>query len=450
MLVDVLIVDDEPDIRNILASVLQDAGYSTRQAKNSQETLLLVHEKKPGVVVLDVWLNNSALDGIQTLEEIKKIYQDVPIILMSGHGTVDMAVSATKKGAYDFITKPFKTDALLNTIYRAMDAGKLKSQNVTLQTRLGIGDRTLIGESKEIVSIRKRLTALSKMQVPVLIVGAMGTGKDIAAHSLHDPSMRSGHYITFNAVDSDRDAEGVLFGTMNPRKSGALEEASAGSIFIDNMDVLPIKQQLQLQRSISQGCFFPVGSSKSIALSARIIVATRTVNRLHPDLLVRFQHSTITMPTLIERIGDIEILAKSFMLYRSKARGCQPLRFSTNAITALSLHNWKYNMWELINVIDRILSRAERSVVSKEIVKAALSVHEDRNPVSMEHMLMLSLREARELFERFYISFHLRRFNDNIKQTAAFVRMDRSALSRKVKTLALQGERRDPDVGDGV
>ena len=437
MVADILIIDDEADIRNALCHILTDEGYSTRSAKNSDEALKEVIEKKPKLVVLDVWLNNSTLDGIEILEELKSMYKDLPVIIISGHGTVDMAVTATKKGAYDFLSKPFKTDALLNTIGRALQAERLIFENKALHDKVGGGDFNLIGECKEIKTIRKKIDTLSKSKVFTLISGASGTGKDVVASLLHQKSLKRGLFSTFNALDKNDNVNEALFGTSNPRRSGLFEEASSGTIAISNVELLSDSIQIQLANVISTRKITPVGGDKALPLSANVVFMCRDESKIEKNLYMRLKGDVIKMPTLSERMSDIDEIANSFMGYRAKAKGASPLKFDKSAFVAFSAYDWQGNMWEFINFIDRLLLANIRGVIKSEHVKALLTGNRNEKSFSFEEIIMLNMRDARSDFEKYYLSYHLQRFDGSVTQTSQFVGMDRAALSRKLKTLGL-------------
>ena len=437
MVADILIIDDEADIRNALCHLLEDEGYATRSAKNSEEALKEVLEKKPKLVVLDVWLNNSALDGIEILEELKSMYKDLPVIIISGHGTVDMAVTATKKGAYDFLSKPFKTDSLLNTIDRALEAQRLTFENKVLHDKVGAGDFNLIGECREINAIKKKIDTFSRSEASVLISGDSGTGKDVVAFWLHEKSSKSGSLSTFNALNTSDSFDEVLFGTLNPRRSGLLEEASSGTIAISNVELLSDTIQMQLANVIGTGKIKLVGGDKKLSLSANVIFLCRDESKIEKNLYTRLKGNVIQMPTLSDRMSDISEIANSFMNYRSKAKGASPLKFDKSAFVAFSAHSWPGNMWEFINFIDRLLLANINGVVKSEHVKALLIGNEKNKSISFDEIIMLNMRDARSDFEKYYLSYHLQRFDGNVTQTSEFVGMDRAALSRKLKTLGL-------------
>ncbi len=437
MAIDILVIDDEEDIRNALCFVLEDEGYKARSAKNSSEALQAVHAKKPNLVVLDVWLNNSELDGIEILEELKKTYKDLPVIVISGHGTVDMAVNATKKGAYDFLSKPFKTDALLTTIARALETGKLVQENKALQDRAGMGDFNLIGQSKEIKAVRKCIEAYANIKNSVLIVGQGGTGKDVVASLLHQKSSRTGLYSVFNASLDTQEVLEKILGSINPRMSGVLEDTSAGTLVITNAEKLEKSVQLEFVKVLSRGGFYQVGSKQLVPLNTKLVFVCREISELDENLRIRLKDYVIKMPSLRQRISDMPIIAEQFMKYRAKSKGTSPLGFDDSAIVTLSSHVWEGNMWEFINVIDRLLLGEINNVVKSYDVRKILWEENKDEKLSFDEVMMLSMRDARAGFEKYYLSYHLNRFDGSVKLTADFIGMDRAALSRKIKSLEL-------------
>ncbi len=436
MPIEILIVEDEADIRTLIASVLRDEGYATREAINSKQALQSIEDKKPGIIILDIWLNNSELDGIQILERIKKLYSSLPVIIISGHATVDMAVSATKKGAFDFLSKPFKIEALLNAITRALSDMRLRAENLDLQTRLGVGDLDLIGECKEIRLVRKNIKEMSTPIYPVAIFGATGTGKAVVARDIHKQSNRAGVFISIDCGLSDFDLNITLFGLNSPRKSGAFEEASAGTIVIDNVECSSNHIQEKIARCLSKKQIITSDNKKTIPFSAKVIITSKFPEKISRVLLDKVVNQ-INIPTLNERISDMTILCKTFMMYRARAKGMLQLKFSQSSLITLASHNWVANLWELINVIDRLLLNVKGSIITSEDVASALWHGEVDKTYSMDKVLMQSLRRAREDFEKYYLAFHLRRLDGSITRTAQYIAMDRAALSRKLKLLKI-------------
>ncbi|MGB1361299.1 MAG: sigma-54-dependent transcriptional regulator [Alphaproteobacteria bacterium] len=420
MALEVLIVDDEKDIREILSSVIEDEGYIARTASNSDEALSEINVKAPSLVVLDVWLNNSKLDGVEILTEIKKTNPEIPVIMISGHGTLDMAVSATKKGAYDFLSKPFKTDALLNTMTRALDTVKLKTEVDNLQNKLGIGQGDLIGNSKYVAKINEAIGKMAKSDKPVLILGDTGTGKEIVANQLYKESDIKGNMVAFDCNDvNEKEFDKSI--------KSLFENSTMSMILIDNVDNLNIELQKKLVDKISNN-----------KLVRAVFIATDKKN-IEPSLIKFIGKSIINTIPLNDRLEDIVDLANNFMKYKAKSRGKTVKTFDPSAITALMNHNWVGNIWELVNVIEKlIVDVKDNIIVADDIKKCINNSNSDSNDIGMEEILMLDLKTSRNLFEKYYLTFHLKRFGGNVTHTSEYVGMDRAALSRKIKTLDIK------------
>jgi len=422
MTVDVLIVDDEKNIRDILASVMNDEGYNARVASNSDEALSEFNKVNPSIVILDVWLNNSKMDGVEILSEFKSINQDVPVIMMSGHGTVDMAVSATKKGAYDFIAKPFRTEALLSTIVRALDTVKLKTQVDTLQNQLGVGEGEIIGGSNYVEYLNKQILKNSKSQIS-LICGDTGTSKEVIVQNLYKKSSTNKTLFVFDCnIQNINNFDKEIFGT-----KGIIQKSLNSILVFDNIQILSFEIQQKIVDYIN--------SNKN----SNIIFIANNKNLIHSDLLSLCKKSIIETKSLNDRIEDIELLTKEFLKYKSIARRQKVKEINREAITVLMNHKWKNNIWELLNIIDNLLISVDSDIITAEDVKKCInkSTESDVN-IGMENILMMNLRKSREEFEKYYLSFHLKRFNSNITQTSEFIGMDRAALSRKIKTLNIK------------
>ena len=422
MTVDVLIVDDEKNIRDILASVMNDEGYNARVASNSDEALSEFNKVNPSIVILDVWLNNSKMDGVEILSEFKSINQDVPVIMMSGHGTVDMAVSATKKGAYDFIAKPFRTEALLSTIVRALGTVTLKTQVDTLQNQLGVGGGEIIGGSNYVEYLNKQILKNSKSQIS-LICGDTGTSKEVIVQNLYKKSSTNKTLFVFDCnIQNINNFDKEIFGT-----KGIIQKSLNSILVFDNIQILSFEIQQKIVDYIN--------SNKN----SNIIFIANNKNLIHSDLLSLCKKSIIETKSLNDRIEDIELLTKEFLKYKSIARRQKVKEINREAITVLMNHKWKNNIWELLNIIDNLLISVDSDIITAEDVKKCInkSTESDVN-IGMENILMMNLRKSREEFEKYYLSFHLKRFNSNITQTSEFIGMDRAALSRKIKTLNIK------------
>lgn len=437
MAVDILIVEDESDIREILASVIEDEGYIARQAKNSSEALHALHAKKPNLIVLDVWLKNSELDGIGILETVVDMYNDIPVIMISGHGTVDLAVSATKKGAYDFLSKPFKTDALLHAIERGLENNTLKHSNAQLQDKLGLGNARLVGNSDFVRDVESRIAELASQDVPICILGDSGTGKEIVSRQLYAKSHTKGAYMVVDcAVESD--IAKTLFGSMSPRVSGAFEHASGGMLVLNKVQNLCETTQLRIAHFLSTGEITTTDGGK-IAISTRLVCIAHDAGDFVEALYNKVHHNTIAMVPLHDRPQDIPALVLELMQQRAKIKGCTSLEFSQDALHILQNHHWDGNAWKIISVLDTLLLTLSPShVVDGAMVEYVLSGNAGDGSLHWDSLLDMDMRDAREAFEKWYLQNQLMRYNGSVRDVATHVRMDRAALSRKIKALNLR------------
>ena len=452
MIADILIVDDETDIRIQIAGILEDEGFSTRQAINSSEALAAVAARQPSLVILDVWLNNSNYDGMQILEIIKRDHPTLQVIMISGHGTLDMAVNATKTGAYDFISKPFKTDVLLHTINRALREAKLKRENNQLRKRIDDGvEERIVGKSSLIQEKLKIIEKTSLTDSRVFITGASGSGKSLSARIIHNLSARHNKEFTIlNCATLSPDSfEKALFGVESnkkfPRKIGLLEESHGGTLLLDEIADMPIKTQAKIVRILHHQRFKRVGGNTWVEVDVRVIATSnRNIKQLindnlfREDLYYRLNVVPIEMPDLCQHREDIPELSMYFMQKLSNNKGRVAIDFYDEAMTMLQGYHWPGNMWELINVIERLLllpvDVKEKKINADDISKALGVVASDTSNDAIKQ----PIREARESFEREYLIFHLTRFNGNISRTAEFIGMDRAALHRKLKSLNIQ------------
>ncbi len=437
MAVDILIVDDEADIREILASVVEDEGYHARQAANSHEALTAIQQQKPNLIVLDVWLKNSELDGVGILERVVDMYDDVPVIMISGHGTVDLAVAATKKGAYDFLSKPFKTDALLHTIARGLEAHSLKKDNQMLQAKLGLGDMDLIGNSDFVKNIQTRITHLASSPDPVCILGERGTGKEIVSRQLFVRSNYRGQYVVVNCAIED-DVNTVIFGSMHPRKTSAFEQASGGMLVLNKIHALSESQHLKIAHYLKTGEVTTVDGAK-ITTTTRVVCIAPDKSHIADALYARIADTTLQMKPFTDRCEDIPALVVQLMTYRAKSKGMTPLVFADDVLPYLSEYHWRGNAWQIIAMLDTLLlSAKDMDVVDISMVKTALSGNMEEVPFDWGAVLKMDIRTAREEFEKWYLQYQLTRHHGNVSETAHNIKMDRASLSRKIKALKLR------------
>lgn len=460
---EILIVDDEDDIRGLIAGILEDEGYDTRQAANSDNAFAAIAARQPSLVILDVWLRDSEFDGLQMLEIIRRDNPNQQVLMISGHGTVDMAVSATKMGAYDFISKPFKTDVLLHTVGRAVEEARLRRENVELQSRAVDLVDDLIGESPAIVQLRQVIDKVAPTDSRILLTGPPGAGKGVVARIVHGRSARQdGRFVVLNCAGLKPESlETALFGAEpedgGPRRIGVLEEAHAGTLLLDEVADMPMETQGKIARVLQKKNFVRLGGNTEVEVDVRVIATTNRdlheeieAGRFREDLFYRLNVVPVTVPALQARRQDIPELARHLMERLCRAKGRSVGTLAEDALSALQAYDWPGNVWELINVIERLLLNAPGGMeIRSDAVSAAIGAGSpdlmrwDKAP----EMMNQPLREAREAFEREYLDFHLTRLSGNISETAKFVGMDRAALHRKLKLLGIQNVVRTRKVG---
>lgn len=452
MAADILIVDDEADIRELIAGILQDEGFETRLAHNSDAAVTELTQRKPSLVVLDIWLQGSRMDGLDLLVEIKNRMPDVPVVIISGHGNIETAVAAIRRGAYDYIEKPFNADRLLLIVGRALETTRLKRENDELRGRSGLMPE-LVGSSVAVRNLRLVLKKVAPSNSRVLITGPMGAGKELVARTLHAMSARAnGPFITLAAATMDADnMEENLFGVDSggdsPPRIGALEEAHGGTLYLDEISDMPLETQGKVLRVLLDQTFQRVGAAKKIKVDVRIISSTsRDLQSMIADQLFRedLYHRLgvvpIHVPGLSERREDIPELIEHFTKTYSTSSG-QPVRkFAGDALAVMQTRNWPGNVRELRNIVERIMILTTGDA-SEEIAASVLPAEPvpagSDSGLNGEHLLTLPLREAREAFERNYIAAQLSRFGGNISRASQFIGMERSALHRKIKSLGL-------------
>jgi two-component system nitrogen regulation response regulator NtrX len=455
MSADILIVDDETDIRDLVAGILQDEGYEARTARNSDEALAAIMARKPSLVFLDIWLQGSKLDGLQLLDMIKHDHPEVPVVMISGHGNIETAVAAIKLGAYDFIEKPFKADRLVLVAERALETSRLKREVRQLK-QLAPQPDTLIGRSAAIVQLRQTIERVAPTNSRILVVGPSGSGKELTARTIHQSSGRAtGPFIVINAaaITPER-MEIELFGVdrsngSEDRKPGALEEAHSGTLFIDDVAELPRETQNKILRVLVDQTFQRVGGSSKVAVDVRIVSSTTrnleaeiADGRFREDLYHRLSVVPIRVPPLAERREDIPALVEYFMDQISHATGLPKRRIGDDAMAVLQSHNWPGNVRQLRNNIERLMILAggdpdavlDASMLPPDVGSMVPTMP---NGNGGEHLMGLPLRDAREMFEREYLVAQISRFGGNISRTAEFVGMERSALHRKLKALGI-------------
>ena len=458
---DILVVDDEADIRMLMCGILKDEGYQTRDAGNSAQALAAVRSRRPTLVVLDIWLQGSELDGLEILKIIRRELPNLPVVMISGHGTIETAVAAIKIGAYDFIEKPFKSDRLLLVVERAIEAARLKREVEELRLRAG-GDEELIGVSHAMGQLRQQVERVAGTGSRVLVSGPPGAGKDVVARVLHIQSRRaSGPFVALNcATLRPERLELELFGSEaaaesadSPRKVGTFEQAHGGTLFLDEVADMPLETQGKIVRAVQDQTFERVGGGR-VEVDVRVIASTNrdlafeiAAGRFREDLYYRLAVVPIRVPSLRERCEDIPLLARHFMTRAAEVARLTPRDFGEDAMAALQAYEWPGNVRQLRNVVDWLLIMAPGE--SREPLRADMLPAEIGSiaPTVVKwdkggEIMTLPLRDAREVFEREYLLAQVTRFCGNISRTAAFVGMERSALHRKLKSLGLfNGER---------
>jgi two-component system nitrogen regulation response regulator NtrX len=455
MALDILIVDDEADIRLLLAGVLKDEGYETREAADSAGALEAIARRRPSLVLLDIWLQGSALDGMQLLSLVKRDHPNLPVVMISGHGNVETAVAAIKEGAYDFIEKPFKADRLLLVIARAIEAMRLKRENDELRQRSG-SDAELIGNCSIVAQLRQAIERVAPTGSRVLITGPAGSGKEVAARMLHRLSRRiDGPFVALNCATMHPDRlETELFGheesdERGPAKIGTLEQAHGGTLLLDEVSDMPIETQGKIVRVLQEQTFNRVGGNRRVEVDVRVIASTNrdlaqeiVQGRFRQDLYYRLNVVPLRVPSLKERREDIPLLAQFLMGRAAELSGVPARRFGEDALAVLQTYDWPGNVRQLRNVIDWLLIMAPGD--HNEPIVARMMPPEIAGETSATlgafgngEIMSLPLREARELFERHYLDAQVARFGGNISRTAAFIGMERSALHRKLRALGI-------------
>src|SRR6516165_1014195 len=432
---DILIVDDEADIREIVSGILSDEGYGTRTAKNSDDALAAIEGRRPNLVFLDIWLQGSRLDGLQLLQIIKEQNPNLPVVMISGHGNIETAVSAIKLGAYDFIEKPFKADRLVLVAERALEASRLKREVNELRARSGGGDQ-IIGKSSAINQLRQMIERVAPSNSRILITGAPGSGKELTARSIHEASVLSGGpFVTINSATISPDTmETELFGVEGKdgksRKIGALEEAHGGTLYLDEIADMPRETQGKILRVLVEQNFQRVGGStrvhvdvRIISSSARDLAAAISDGAFREDLFHRLPVVPVRVPSLCERREDISELIVFFMDQVSTMTGMPRRTIADDAMAVLQSHDWPGNIRQLRNNVERLMILAagdpEAAITADMLPQDVGSMIPNMpNGNGGEHLMSLALREAREVFEREYLLAQINRFGGNISRTA--------------------------------
>jgi len=454
---DILIVDDEPDIRLVIAGILRDEGYQTREAADGAAAIEVVRARRPSLVVLDIWLQGSALDGLDVLDLIRHEHPSVPVVMISGHGTIETAVAAIKRGAYDFIEKPFKADRMLLVVERAIEAARLRRENEELRHRVG-AEADLLGDSSAMHQVRQAIERVAPTGSRVLITGPAGCGKEVAARLLHRRSRRAtGPFVALNcaAMRPDRlevelfGAEAMAEGPDGAAKIGTLEQAHGGTLLLDEVSDMPLETQGKIVRVLQEQTFERVAGNTRVEVDVRVIASTNrdlsaeiTNGRFREDLYYRLSVVPIRVPALRERRDDIPLLVEHFMAWSAATNGLPARRLGDDAMAVLQAYDWPGNVRQLRNVVDWLLIMTpgdpvepiHADVLPPDIGGIAPAPLRDGNG---GEIMALPLREARETFERRYLDAQMTRFGGNISRTATFIGMERSALHRKLRSLGI-------------
>jgi two-component system nitrogen regulation response regulator NtrX len=448
---EILIVDDEEDIRDLISGILADEGYATRVAGDSEAALAAVRARRPQLVILDIWLQGSKLDGIDILDVLNREHPDLPVVMISGHGTIETAVASIRKGAYDFIEKPFKSDRLLHVAERALESARLKREVRELKLKTG-DEGEMVGNSSAVTQLRLLIDKIAPTNSRVLIAGPAGAGKEVAARLIHARSRRAGNaFVAVNCATMEPDRiESELFGIESaaegPRKTGLFELAHNGTLYLDEVSDMPLETQGKILRVLIDQTFTRVGGQTRVQVDARVVCSstrdlrTETENgRFREDLYHRLNVVPVRVPSLAERRDDIPLLVSHFMKRLSAAAGLPMRDIGDDAMAMLQTHNWPGNVRQLRNIVERLLILASddaTEALTADLLPTDLSGNPGGRRAS-DLVISLPLREAREIFERDYLIAQINRFGGNISRTAAFIGMERSALHRKLKSLGV-------------
>ncbi|TDI59993.1 MAG: sigma-54-dependent Fis family transcriptional regulator [Alphaproteobacteria bacterium] len=453
MATDILVVDDEADIRDLVSGILEDEGHGTRTAGDSGAALAAIAARRPSLVFLDIWLQGSKLDGLALLDVIHEQHADLPVVIISGHGNIETAVSAIKRGAYDYIEKPFKADRLVLIAERALEASRMRKELVDLKNKAGeiVG---LIGSSSVMNQLRGAIERIAPTNSRVMIFGSSGVGKEQVARAIHAASLRAqGPFVALNAaaITPER-MEHELFGieTVNGTggKVGALEQAHGGTFYLDEIADMPRETQNKILRVLVDQTFERVGGSTKVTVDVRILSSTARdleveikEGRLREDLFHRLNVVPLRVPSLSERREDIPELVAHFLEQVSLSAGLPARCIGDDAMAVLQAHDWPGNLRQLRNNVERLMILAggdPEATISAEMLPPEIGEFLPSTPAQGAAQIMsLSLREAREVFEREYLQAQINRFGGNISRTAEFVGMERSALHRKLKSLGV-------------
>ncbi len=463
MAADVLVVDDEADIRELVSGILTDEGYAVRTAADSEQALLAIRARKPTLVVLDIWMQGGGMDGLELLDLVKALDADLPVIMISGHGNIETAVSAIKRGAYEFLEKPFKSDRLLLMVERAIESASLRRENRRLRTQ-SLAPDGLIGRSLAAQQLRQLIAKVAPANSRVLIAGPAGSGKELVARMIHAASPRAkGEFVAISAAGMAPERMDLeLFGLegegSKPGKIGVFERAHSGTLYLDEVADMPRETQSRILRVLVEQRFRRVGGDADVQVDVRVISSSSrdlreeiSAGRFREDLFHRLNVVPIRVPGLAERRDDVPEMVNYFIERIAEATGLPRRRLGEDAIATLQVHDWPGNVRQLRNNVERLMILASgdpNEPITAEMLPSETPSASQSGPIGTEKIIALPLREARELFEREYLNAQILRFGGNISRTAAFIGMERSALHRKLKSLGLAGARGVEEVED--